>query len=68
MKYEITIIMDGAAFYAEDDERAEKVTGTELARILRKIADRCEDHDAPADIRLQDINGNYCGEARLDDE
>jgi hypothetical protein len=59
--YKITIIMDNAAF----EDRSE---GYEVSDILSKIALRCRETDEAADLRLQDSNGNYVGEAvRTDD-
>jgi len=53
-KIEITIETGNAAF---DDEPA-----TEIARILRKLADRFErDGALPDGLPLQDANGNTCG-------
>lgn len=39
--------------------------GTEIARILRKLADKIEDTDADTTIYLFDVNGNKVGSAYL---
>lgn len=53
-KVEITIETGSAAFA---DEPA-----TEIARILRKVAERFErDGALPDGMPLQDVNGNTCG-------
>lgn len=52
MKATITIQMDNAAFA---DEPA-----TELARILRNLAERIE--EGSTESRLRDINGNHVGQ------
>lgn len=54
--YKITIIMDNAAF----EDRGE---GYEISDILSKVALRCREENEGVDLRLQDFNGNYVGEA-----
>lgn len=56
MKYTIEIDCGNAAF---DDDNI----GNELARILRKEADRLELECAPRGAPLHDINGNKVGAA-----
>lgn len=40
--------------------------GTELARILRSLADKIDGTDADSKIRLMDVNGNTVGAAGND--
>ena len=54
--YRITIKTDNAAF--EDAG-----TGTEIARILRRLADECDGRE-PQSIPLFDYNGNKVGQAK----
>lgn len=53
--YVIRIETDNAAF--------EGGRGTEIARILRKLADRVDGTDARDRVRLMDVNGNAVGAA-----
>lgn len=60
MRYQIEIRTDNDAFYPEPDP--------ELARILRRLADRIETaspDELTDSIRLMDYNGNSVGTARL---
>jgi len=59
MKLLIEIEMDNAAF--------EPCSGTECARILRKLADRIEDEQCTeGDVTpCRDINGNKVGKAEV---
>lgn len=61
MKLTIEINMDNAAF--------EDCSGTECARILRKLALRIEgDNCRPGDVTpCMDINGNKVGNATVED-
>jgi hypothetical protein len=59
--YKITIMMNNAAF--EDNGE-----GYEVSNILSKVALRCRERGHAADLRLQDNNGNYVGEAVRDNE
>jgi len=56
MKLIIKIDMDNAAF---DDN------GEEIARILQDLAERYTDAGQVDDERLQDINGNQVGTAKI---
>lgn len=58
MTYRIEIKTDNAAF--EDDP------GYEVARILRKLADRVESEGLDQ-VRLMDINGNCVGSVEVED-
>lgn len=55
MDYLIVMGLDNAAF-ADDDQE-----GNEIARILRKLADRCESQGGACVGLLTDINGNRVG-------
>lgn len=56
MRYTIEIDTDNAAF--------EHQSGTEIARILRQLADRCGVYtEYPAVGSLRDLNGNIVGSA-----
>ena len=55
MGYSIQIETDNDAFYPDP--------GPELARILRKLADRLEGGDLAESVRLMDYNGNAVGRA-----
>lgn len=57
MKITITIQTGNAAF--EDGN-----SGSEVARILRKYADRIE-HDEPDRCNLLDVNGNTVGQVKV---
>ena len=59
MKLKIEITMDNAAF--------EPCNGSEVARLLEKIAARWRDENLGAGetIRLLDLNGNRVGEAKV---
>lgn len=59
MKLKLEIKMDNAAF--------EENAGSEVARILRQIADEvdCRDLLPGEEIRLRDINGNTVGQAKI---
>ena len=59
MNARITINMDNAAF--------EDLLGSELARILRDLADRIEDGDLADRIVLRDYNGNTVGQFEIDE-
>ena len=59
MNARITINMDNAAF--------EDFLGSELARILRDLADRIEDGDLADRIVLRDYNGNTVGQFEIDE-
>ena len=54
MKATITVNMENAAF--EENE-----AGTELARILRGLADDLEGHHQLEGVTLRDFNGNRVG-------
>lgn len=56
MEYRITIIMDNAAFGDQ---------GQEVARVLKFLAHHCDETNQALNLRLHDINGNYCGEAEV---
>jgi len=60
MDYTIKINCDNAAFV---DDGA----GYEVARILRKLADECEDVGHPQFTGLYDINGNKVGAVDVTD-
>jgi hypothetical protein len=60
MKLRIEIKMDNAAFCDEDGN----YQSYELARILRKLADRADELD---NLPIMDINGNRCGHAEIVD-
>ena len=53
MEYRITINCENAAF--------EDQPGAEIARILRKLADECEEVGHPQFKGLYDFNGNKVG-------
>jgi hypothetical protein len=55
MSYSITIETDNDAFYPDP--------GPELARILRKLADRLDGGELAESVRLMDYNGNTVGRA-----
>ena len=59
-KIEITIETGNAAF---DDEPA-----TEIARILRKLADEFEQFGHSQFSKLYDLNGNACGRVVIEGE
>jgi hypothetical protein len=59
--YTITIAMDNAAF--EDNGE-----GREVSNILAKISAKCRNYGRCEDLRLQDSNGNYVGEAVVKSE
>jgi hypothetical protein len=61
MKFSLTVEMDNAAFGDCDQEAAE-----ELARILRKVANRIESNPIEPGA-IMDINGNKVGEAGVMD-
>lgn len=56
MRFMVRLSMDSAAF----DEPA-----TELARILRDLAKRCEQGELLEPLVLRDLNGNSCGVAEI---
>jgi hypothetical protein len=62
MKLKIVMTMDNAAFEEENGG-----SGTEAARILRKIADRIDGENCTVgDVTpCMDINGNRVGEAKV---
>lgn len=55
MRYTITIDTDNAAF--------QRRCGTEIARILRGLVDRCEQSPGVPIGSLCDVNGNIVGSA-----
>ena len=57
MKYIIEIFCDNEAFTNQP--------GTEIARILRELADKCEESGIPVYSTLIDINGNKVGKADI---
>ncbi len=60
-KYTITIFMDNAAF--EDNGE-----GMEISNILSMIALQCREYRSAVELRLKDSNGNFVGEAQVDNE
>lgn len=61
MKFKLYIDCDNAAFDNND--------GTEIARILRVIAEAVENHGLPAMYQnIYDANGNKTGSYALKDE
>lgn len=60
--FRVMVIMDNEAF----DERRKGTS--ELSRVLRQVADRCEADSKPPALRLQDCNGIHCGETRFSSE
>lgn len=56
--YVVRIETDNAAF--EGDR------GTEIARILRKLANKVDGTDADSNVRLMDVNGNTVGSAGVE--
>ena len=63
MRYLVEIATDNDAFYPEP--------GPELARILRKLAERIETaapDELTAPVRLMDYNGNTVGSAVLSED
>jgi len=61
MKFRVVIDVDNDAFVNEDDGRPDP--GPEVARILRKLADRVKDEFIEVDVPLKDGNGNTVGRA-----
>ncbi|MCK5639869.1 MAG: hypothetical protein KAJ19_03700 [Gammaproteobacteria bacterium] len=59
--FKIIISMDNAAF--EDNGE-----GFEVSNILAQVALRCRESGEAAPMKLRDVNGNYCGEATVEDE
>ena len=57
MKLTITINTDNDAFQGDAEE-------TEIARILRDIADRCR-REGVSSRKLRDFNGNTCGSLKV---
>jgi len=59
MKLKLSLRMDNAAFF--------EVSGSEVARILRKLAADYEDRDLlPGESSdLRDVNGNTVGQAKV---
>jgi hypothetical protein len=62
MDFTLTINCDNAAFH--DDDFSDVATCTELARILRKLADHLERDTCYSD-NLFDINGNKVGKYEI---
>lgn len=54
----------GSAFGYEDDEFADYDKRHEIARLLRKVAEQIE--GGFTEKKIIDINGNKCGEWKLD--
>ena len=65
MKATITIEMDNAAFF-DDDEAPRQGPG--FARILRGLAAHAESNDTMSDYhkRLFDVNGNVVGKCEVE--
>lgn len=65
MKLTITIQCDNDAFSSEKGGDSEP--GTEVARILRELADNYQERDLlPGETaNLRDINGNTVGKAKV---
>jgi len=65
MKLTVTIKMDNAAFFAEDD--SETVIGGEAARILTELAENLDETvlDIGDSFNLSDINVNKVGTAKV---
>ena len=63
MKLKITIKMDNAAFFNDEDD--DPPHGQHAALILRDLAKHIEDENDLKDYsrRLMDANGNHVGEA-----
>ena len=53
--YRISIDLGNAAFEAQE--------GAEVARILRDVAEECEEGGVAENLTLHDINGNTVGQA-----
>lgn len=68
MRFQVALSTDNAAFA---DDGFHPGLGSELARILRGLADKLEDQQPDSDeffvVRLHDINGNRVGFAAHDD-
>jgi hypothetical protein len=58
MTFVVELDCDNAAFEGE-------ACGTEIARLLRKVADKAERNDAIGGTLL-DANGNHCGRWRFE--
>ena len=56
MEFHVRVNVDNAAFKTGD--------GSELARLLRELADELE-HVQPKSITLRDVNGNVVGYAQF---
>jgi len=54
--YRISIDLDNAAFEAQE--------GAEVARILRELAEECEEGGVAENLTLRDVNGNTVGQAK----
>lgn len=54
----IKIDMDNAAF----DDGGSGNAGYQVAQILKRLAQTCEDYGLPLPGTLMDVNGNTCGE------
>jgi hypothetical protein len=61
--FRLSINIDGAAFYDYDDP----TPGSELARILRRLAERMAQGDEPGG-KLRDIYGNTVGHYEITEE
>jgi hypothetical protein len=60
MKFSLTFDCDNAAF----DDFPE----SEIARILRSVADRVDDGDRDPGGLIFDVNGNHVGEWNIEEE
>ena len=69
MKCKIEIDMGNAAFFNDDREGDNSTAaGFELARILRKLADKVENYGTPYDaFPAIDFNGNTVGKLEIID-
>lgn len=68
MKFILNVSTDNAAFHRDTGEEWEHDPGPELARILRKIADKVEHEPLETYTMFQtilDVNGNDVGRYAL---
>ena len=69
MELRITMRLDNAAFYDDGDGDGYHgfAPGTEVARILRLLAEQSEGGMLDNSDRLHDVNGNTVGHVEIDD-
>lgn len=67
MEVSIVIRTDNAAFGESDGEHTADSIGSEVARILRQLADKCAEGGIYIDSseRLYDYNGNQVGSMKI---